>query len=33
MLASGQLEATGESQKDVDHRPAELYRFARRSAV
>jgi 8-oxo-dGTP diphosphatase len=33
MLASGQLEATGEAQKDVDHRPAELYRFARRSAV
>lgn len=33
MLASGQLEATGESQKDVDHRPAELYRFGKRSAV
>jgi 8-oxo-dGTP diphosphatase len=33
MLASGELEATGESQKDVEHRPAELYRFARRSAV
>jgi 8-oxo-dGTP diphosphatase len=33
MLASGQLEATGESEKEVDHRPAELYRFARRSAV
>lgn len=33
MLASGQLEATGERQTDVDHRPAELYRFARRSAV
>jgi 8-oxo-dGTP diphosphatase len=33
MLASGQLEATGTSQTDVDHRPAELYRFARRSAV
>jgi 8-oxo-dGTP diphosphatase len=33
MLASGQLEATGRSQADVDHRPAELYRFARRSAV
>ena len=33
MLASGQLEATGESQRDVEHRPAELYRFARRSAV
>jgi ADP-ribose pyrophosphatase YjhB (NUDIX family) len=33
MLSSGQLEATGEYQSDVDHRPAELYRFARRSAV
>jgi 8-oxo-dGTP diphosphatase len=33
MLASGLLEATGETQKDVDHRPAELYRFARRSAI
>ena len=33
MLASGELEATGESQKEVDHRPAELYRFARRSAL
>jgi 8-oxo-dGTP diphosphatase len=33
MLASGLLEATGETQKDVDHRPAELYRFSRRSAV
>lgn len=33
MLASGQLEATGESQRDVDHRPAELYRFIRRSAI
>jgi 8-oxo-dGTP diphosphatase len=33
MLASGQLEATGRSEQDVDHRPAELYRFARRSAV
>lgn len=33
MLASGQLEATGASEQDVDHRPAELYRFARRSAV
>ena len=27
MLASGQLEATGEIQQDVDHRPASLYRF------
>jgi 8-oxo-dGTP diphosphatase len=33
MLASGQLEATGEQQQAVDHRPAELYRFVRRSAV
>jgi 8-oxo-dGTP diphosphatase len=33
MLASGELEATGESERDVDHRPAELYRFVRRSAV
>lgn len=33
MLASGQLEATGDLQSGVDHRPAELYRFARRSAV
>ena len=33
MLASGQIEATGERQADVGHRPAELYRFVRRSAV
>jgi 8-oxo-dGTP diphosphatase len=33
MLASGQLEATGEYQSDVDHRPAEMYRFSRRSAT
>ena len=33
MLASGQLEATGRAQSGVDHRPAELYRFARPSAV
>ena len=33
MLASGDLEATGEVQRDVVHRPAELYRFVRRSAV
>jgi len=33
MLATGQLEATGERQADVGHRPAELYRFIRRSAV
>jgi 8-oxo-dGTP diphosphatase len=33
MLASGLLEATGEREQDVDHRPAELYRFTRRSAI
>jgi 8-oxo-dGTP diphosphatase len=33
MLATGDLEATGEYQSDVDHRPAEMYRFSRRSAV
>jgi 8-oxo-dGTP diphosphatase len=33
MLASGKLEATGESQRGVDHRPAELYRFSARSAL
>jgi 8-oxo-dGTP diphosphatase len=33
MLASGLLEATGERQHDVGHRPAELYRFTRRSAI
>jgi 8-oxo-dGTP diphosphatase len=33
MLASGLLEATGDRQDDVGHRPAELYRFTRRSAV
>jgi 8-oxo-dGTP diphosphatase len=33
MLASGQLEATGARETDVDHRPAELYRFRGRSAV
>ena len=33
MLASSELEATGERQRDVDHRPAALYRFGRRSAV
>ena len=33
MLASGLLEATGSAQKDVDHRPAELYRFVKRSAT
>lgn len=33
MLASGQLEATGDHERDVTWRPAELYRFVRRSAV
>lgn len=33
MLASGELEATGEHESRVGHRPAELYRFQRRSAV
>lgn len=33
MLASGDLESTGARQTDTAHRPAELYRFARRSAV
>jgi 8-oxo-dGTP diphosphatase len=33
MLSSGMLEATGERQAEVDHRPAERYRFTRRSAV
>jgi 8-oxo-dGTP diphosphatase len=33
MLASGWLEATGERQAEVDHRPAERYRFARRTAT
>lgn len=33
MLASGQLEATCQSQSDVDHRPAALYRFTGHSAV
>jgi len=33
MLASRQLEATGERQDGVDHRPAALYRFTRRSAI
>lgn len=30
MLASGQLEPTGDVQQAVDHRPAALYRFVRR---
>lgn len=33
MLATGHLEATGERERNVEHRPAELYRFIRRSAV
>ena len=33
MLASGMLKATGKSQIGVGHRSAELYRFARRSAI
>ena len=33
MLASGFLEATGAHERDATHRPAELYRFVRRSAV
>ena len=33
MIQSGQLEATGEREREVDHRPAELYRFVQRSAI
>jgi 8-oxo-dGTP diphosphatase len=33
MLASGLLEATGARESDVSYRPAELYRFLRRSAT
>jgi hypothetical protein len=33
MLAGGLLEATGEHEQDAAHRPAELYRFVRRSAL
>ncbi len=33
MLASGQLEATGKRETEVGHRPAELYRFTKRSAI
>ncbi len=33
MLASGQLHATGKSTSGTAHRPAELYRFSKRSAV
>ena len=33
MLTAGLLEATGARERDVLHRPAELYRFVKRSAV
>lgn len=33
ILMSGQLEATGAHEREVVHRPAELYRFTRRSAL
>ncbi len=33
MLASGLLEATGERETEVGHRPAELYRIIKRSAI
>jgi 8-oxo-dGTP diphosphatase len=33
MLASGLLEATGAHEHEVVHRPAEMYRFTRRSAT
>jgi 8-oxo-dGTP diphosphatase len=33
MLASGELEPIGESQSEVDHRPAALYQFMAHSAV
>ena len=33
MLATGELEATGTLEPEVGHRPAELYRFSRLSAV
>ncbi len=33
MLSSGDLEATGRLEDAVGHRPAELFRFARRSAI
>jgi 8-oxo-dGTP diphosphatase len=33
MLQSGLVEATGARERDVGYRPAELYRFVRRSAV
>lgn len=33
MLASDEIEATGERQEGVGHRPAALYRFTKRSAI
>lgn len=33
MLASGLLESTGERELGVEHRPAELFRMVRRSAI
>lgn len=33
MLATGSLEATGERERETAHRPAELYRFVKRSPV
>ena len=33
MLAGGGLEATGERERETAHRPAELYRFVRRSST
>lgn len=33
MLAAGVLSATGERERDTAHRPAELYRFVKRSSV
>lgn len=33
MLATGELEPTGELEQGTHHRPAELYRFTHRSAV
>jgi hypothetical protein len=33
MLASGLITATGERERDVLHRPAELYRIVKQSAV
>jgi len=32
-IPSGELEATGTLENEVGHRPAELYRMARRRAV